>query len=838
MSSAIPTGRKPGQLAAMISSTALDLPEHREAVKQACLGAGVFPIAMEEQPARDATGVKVSLEMVDQADLYIGIYAWRYGWVPDGSAVSITEMEFDRAVERQAAGELREIFVFLAHRKHPTIFEAVEVSEVAQTKLEAFKTKACDGRQRKEFSSVEELRRQVGDALREFLLRDPSPPAPAKPAPRFSTTTPNNLPRLQPFFGREKELAQLRDALDPESRTWGALIDGPGGMGKTSLAMRAAYDCPPGLFERIVFVSVKDRELDDDGERQLGNLLIRGFLEMLNEIARELQVPDFAKLPESERIRKLLDELRGQRVLLVLDNLESIEKSDRDQLLTFVKRLPQGNKALLTSRRRIGSGADTLILEKLDEAAALETLADLALRNPLLARTTDTERKALYERTAGKPLLLRWVAGQLGHGSCRTLAHAFAFLATCPEGNDPLEFIFGDLAKEFSQDEERVLAALTYFALPAKVEHIAAVAEIETELAGVALDTLANRSLVVPNQEETEYGLVPLVAEFLRKHRPEVVRETGDQLEERAYSLIVENGYQKHDRFSILEAAWPTVAPALPLFLAGPNDRLQAVCDALHRFLNFQGRWDEWLVLSQQAESRAVAAEDLVNAGWRAHHAGWVHALRGWGDEVLVYAERAAAHWQAGKVGERERAVASSLRALGHKLLSDYHHAIAAYQEVLDINRSWVAESEDVAIALNDLADAHRLAGNLQAAEFLYLEALRVARAVELSEGVAISTGNLAELALNREEWLAAERLAREALELDEKVGRRELFAGDHRRLAQALLRQNRAAEALGPARRAVDLFRTLPGSPDLADAEETLLECEAAVKAADSAAG
>ncbi len=51
-----------------------------------------------------------------------------------------------------------------------------------------------------------------------------------------STSTPNNLPRLQPFFGRTAELATLREALNPGSRTWGALIDGPGGMGKTSLA--------------------------------------------------------------------------------------------------------------------------------------------------------------------------------------------------------------------------------------------------------------------------------------------------------------------------------------------------------------------------------------------------------------------------------------------------------------------------------------------------------------------------------------------------------------------------------------------------------------------------
>ncbi len=301
---------------------------------------------------------------------------------------------------------------------------------------------------------------------------------------------PNNLPRLQSFFGRTEELKQIAEALDPESRTWGVLIDGPGGMGKTSLAVRAAYACQPAQFDRIIFLSVKDRELEDDGERKLGGFLLPGFLEMLNELARELGKPEINKSPEDQRVRLLHDALRETKALLILDNLESLTKDDRDRLLTFVKRLPQGCKAILTSRRRIGSGSELLILEQLDEAAGLETLNDLARHNTLLAKTSEAERRALHQQTGGKPLLLRWVAGQLGRGSCRTLADALAFLRTCPPDNDPLEFTFGDLARDFTEAETKVLCALSYFSLPAEVKHLAELAELDEVAAEIALRTL------------------------------------------------------------------------------------------------------------------------------------------------------------------------------------------------------------------------------------------------------------------------------------------------------------------------------------------------------------
>jgi tetratricopeptide (TPR) repeat protein len=645
--------------------------------------------------------------------------------------------------------------------------------------------------------------------------------------PSLKSSTPNNLPRLQPFFGREKELAQIREALDPENRSWGTLIDGPGGMGKTSLAVRAAFDSPSGQFARIIFLSVKDREMDDDGVRKLTGLIIPGFLEMLNELARELGQPDIPKAPEEERIKLLLDALRPAQALLILDNLESLPKSDRDQLFTFVKRLPQGCKAILTCRRRIGSGSELIILEKLDEAAALATLAELARHNPLLARTSEAERLMLYRQTGGKPLLLRWVAGQLGRGSCRTFTAALRFLATCPANNDPLEFIFGDLVEEFTPEETQVLCGLSYFSLPTAVEHIAAVADIDQEATETALAGLANRSLVVPDQEEVAFALVPMVAEFLRRKRPEVVADTGSRLESRAYALIVENGYKRHERFPVLDAAWPTVAPALPLFLSRPNDLLQTVCDALTNFLEFTGRWDERLSLCQQAETKAVATGDYHNAGWRAYQAGAVNCLRRQAKEVLASAKRAATHWAKAKAGAREQGTAIQLRGLGHRLQEEYPASIIALRQALDLFRSLSTKSTEVAICLNDLATVEQHSGYLAAAEQDYREVLRVSRAIGNTEVIATCTGNLAALALDREEWPLAEALAREALSLSEKVGRQELIAANNRRIARALARQGKKMEGSPYAQRALELYIRLGMSQDVERTRQILAECE-----------
>lgn len=69
----------------MISSTALDLPTHRKEAISACQRVDMFPLPMENLPADPSDAVAVSLRMVDQADVYIGIFGHRYGYVPEGA---------------------------------------------------------------------------------------------------------------------------------------------------------------------------------------------------------------------------------------------------------------------------------------------------------------------------------------------------------------------------------------------------------------------------------------------------------------------------------------------------------------------------------------------------------------------------------------------------------------------------------------------------------------------------------------------------------------------------------------------------------------------------------
>lgn len=150
---------KPPPLTVMVSSTIRDLPKHRDRVVDACLRQDMLPKMMEYLPANDDDAITNSLALVDEADIYLGVFGFRYGHVPKGRTKSITQLEYEHAVGR---GIPRQIFVM--HEDHPVKPSDVETGDGAE-KLKKFKHKLKGENFVNEFKSPEELGKHVVNSL-------------------------------------------------------------------------------------------------------------------------------------------------------------------------------------------------------------------------------------------------------------------------------------------------------------------------------------------------------------------------------------------------------------------------------------------------------------------------------------------------------------------------------------------------------------------------------------------------------------------------------------------------------------------------------------------------
>jgi tetratricopeptide (TPR) repeat protein len=665
------------------------------------------------------------------------------------------------------------------------------------------------------------------------MLDLPSSPVPVRPSPldipvvHDHAAAASNLPRLPyGFFGREDELSRIARSLSPDTRSWGALIDGPGGIGKTALAVRAAELTPPGQFERVIFLSSKSRELTVDGAKPLANFMLPGYLDMLNELARHIDRAEITKTTADNRPSELLRALRNRRLLLILDNLESVSVNDRDRLFDFLGHLPATCKAIVTSRRRDDVDARVVRLDKLGREAAMQLMAKLAEDRELLARANTRQLASLYETTGGNPLLIRWTAGQLGRGRCKTVEDAIAILRKATKDNDPLEFIFGDLAESFTENETKVLAALSHFTAPMDVKFIAELSSLPRPVAQAALEDLTSRALVGSDPESTRFVLTPLVADFLRRARPEAVVEIGGRLSDHVYALVLENAVLDVERLRALETAWPMIAAGLPPMLEADYQRFQETWPTLRFFLNFSGRWDESIVLNTHAEGKAVALGDFFFAGWYAYETGYFYTLRGSASEALAFAERAEQNWRQANAGAIEQAAALRLRSRALGLANDYPGAAAASRQAVQLLRTNAPGTPDLAAVLSDYAGILRQTSHYEAAEKAYAEALRIVENGDDKHMIANLTSELATLALDREDWVIAEVLARAVLDLEDAGLGKELIGTSATQLACALARQGRAQEALPLARRGHALLTQLR-SPKLEWADDVLRTCD-----------
>jgi hypothetical protein len=315
----------------MISSTARDLSKkHREQVRLACERAGFEPREMMENlPALNKDAVEISLRMVQQADVYLGLFAYHYGTIPTGFDRSITEMEYDHAIKLN-----KPRLVFFIHKEHPVLIEDVETGSGAD-RLKALKDRIGEQRVAAFFKSHEDLRSHVVEALTALakeldasktgddvarvavqLHRITSIPAP----PEVYIAHPYTLLQARDLVGRQAELNILTDwVANPAAEAFDARVlcfVAIGGMGKSAVTWKWFNQIAPNEIKPLagrLWWSFYESDATFE------NFLIRAVCYVSGQSEDQVRA-----LPWHEREAQLLQYLNEKPYLFVLDGLERI----------------------------------------------------------------------------------------------------------------------------------------------------------------------------------------------------------------------------------------------------------------------------------------------------------------------------------------------------------------------------------------------------------------------------------------------------------------------------------------------------------------------------------
>jgi DNA-binding SARP family transcriptional activator/tetratricopeptide (TPR) repeat protein len=352
--------RRDGAYSLELPEGGLDLTEFRQIAKQ----------------AREA-------EALGLADVAIARYAealhlWQGRCADDGTSETLRHSAFVAvdeeyaAVARDAArGALKLDGVDLLL---PAVRQAAErhpLDEALQARMMSLL--AADGRQADAFALFQKVRDALsrelgvkpGTELRRAYDEVLQPHEPAAPPAATARLIPAQLPRDLPLFtGRGKELARatqlLRKAEQAESMPIIA-IDGMPGAGKSTFAVHWAYEVANQFPDGQLYLDLRGHRLDADP------VTAQEALESL--LATLGTGPDDLPAIRSTRAALLRSQLAGRRILLLLDNAESVEQV-RDLL-------PGGNDCLviITSRARLTAlnareGAEPFTLEPLSHEDA------------------------------------------------------------------------------------------------------------------------------------------------------------------------------------------------------------------------------------------------------------------------------------------------------------------------------------------------------------------------------------------------------------------------------------------------------------------------------------
>lgn len=368
----------------MISSTSLDLPKHRDAASRAISLLSLNPIGMEKLAASGRDAIEASYKLVDEAEVYVGIFGFRYGFVPPDTTrnpdqKSITELEYRRARERGIP-----VFCFFMDKAHPgpeTAEEGedfFEQTEAGREKLKALKNEIGQDMGVKWFKNPDELQHQIYHALdlaiKEGIIKTESDAPPAPPdsvlLPALPTPYEPHPYRLtQTFFGRVSDLAKLDDwAASPDAVM---VVEAIGGVGKSALTYEW-FTRHHADFDGALWWSFYESESS-----------MRRFVRHALAYLTRQPIDHFKNDRDADLETTLLALLNQKRVLVVFDGLEramaAYHRLDAAQTPDDAAENP--DKAADTAQRALTDQREADLLRKLAAVTRSKLLVSTRL-NP------------------------------------------------------------------------------------------------------------------------------------------------------------------------------------------------------------------------------------------------------------------------------------------------------------------------------------------------------------------------------------------------------------------------------------------------------------------------
>jgi predicted ATPase/predicted Ser/Thr protein kinase len=649
------------------------------------------------------------------------------------------------------------------------------------------------------FSNIAEVRAALQNAS--------APPEPQARTPGIPTG-PTKL------IGRQHELDEIANLLlNPDVRLIN--LTGPGGIGKTRLAIEVAHQAARA-FHDVWFVA-----LEGVGQPHLVPTAILHGVGLCEEDARR---------PES----RLIEYLEPRAALLVLDTFEHVTDAARflSELLSSCARL----KILVTSRAALQLRAEREYIvhplaigdrkggRLVDSPAVAMFLERSGIANPEPA--TAQAIAEICTRLDGLPLAIELAAGKT------KFLGPEAMLARL---RDPLRVLTGgprDLPErqrtlrntiDWSYDllppeEKRLFRTLSVFSGGATAEAIEAVFGHGDPLELLA--ALASQSLLL--KEDHGSGVRIGMLDTIRQYGREQLEREEDAADicsrhagyylRFAESVDFEGAGRQSAMYDSFEREKSNCAGALDFFLAQGNaDLALRMAAALWPFWDARGYWTEGreqlnrvLLASSGAASRDARAKALYAAGVLADAQGdYVSAREAFQEHLAIQrtvsspASLAAAmnnlgiaalrqgDYDAARIAYMEAlqilrslgseiSIAQCLNNLGHVAMAQGDHAAARSRHLESLAICGrVGAAGDFAWTLTNLADVAREAGQLDNAEDLYAQAFSVFRQIGDQPGSANCMTDLGNVAVSRGEFMAAAQLYQEALVIFGDLGDR-----------------------------------------------------------------